>query len=622
MLNKEQILIKASQYLGFDLKKFGIKRTPEKTRLFKHQASNEVIQHRKNKIIQKIMKLKLNKNIEIIFSEFLMHYDYISQELNNNIDKDEEKMVDWLLLKFFVIPFFAVRLSEEFAHYNNRINIGMTGSDFWYLPSFDTQTNKIKFPLNKIIDWLIDLDGSSNYKFYLNASADIKSDNTLKKWHKDFVLPDYENINALSAHKFIYNGTIQLDYTLSLNTQYVSVLDFLKSKDITAEQLKLEIPNVNNLVERAYENSLKDEEKKKFIRYVTQRWDKPSEDMIKNVLLTARVTQACYKELLNYFDISMNDSKSYIKNFILQLTDLFGFIYNQSLNRDTAPNADYFDLYINNINLLNVDTQAALDSIVSEILFDLHHPISRYRIDEILFTKIIDENNFLLSIENIKNRLLTQEDRYKQQSKIYDALNFIRSCAIYDFEQKLNYIYSIKDPMVLRNLGDYFSGKNYLTNEIEPMVDIDLALDIRIYIYKKFNNFTEKKIAYFGIVNLFTFPYYPKRLSEQYTQEWLDQNNQFIDSNNDREKLIFLAYRIYHEINKNNNKKVIALTEQYIQSTINLKPEEYNPQVLHVVQKYMEYIKDEKLREKLEKINEKNPQDNLLPQDGKFYFYK
>lgn len=69
--------------------------------------------------------------------------------------------------------------------------------------------------------------------------------------------------------------------------------------------------------------------------------------------------------------------------------------------------------------------------------------------------------------------------------------------------------------MVLRNLGDYFLSENYLTNEIEPMVDIDLALHIRIYIYEKFKDFTEKKIAYFGIVNLFTFPYYPRRLSEQ-----------------------------------------------------------------------------------------------------------
>lgn len=621
MLNREQILIKASQYLGFDLKKLGIEQTEEKKRFFKRQATNETIQHKEKKISKKIASLKLNRRLEGIFFEFLAHYDYISQELHNNINKDEEKMVDWLLLKFFVVPFFAVKVSQEFAHYNNRIDIGLTGSDFWYLPSFDTQTNKIKFPLNKIIDWLIDLDGSSNYNFYLNAPATIKSGNTLKKWHYKLTSPDYENIKAMSTHDFNYKGIVKLDEKLTLNAQYTPVLDFLKSKKITAEQLKLEIPNVNNLVERAYENSLNDEEKKKFVMYVTQRWNKPSEDMIKNVLLTARVTQAFYKELLNYFDISMNDSKSYKKNFILQLTDLFCFIYNQSLNRATAPNADYFDLYINNINLLNVDTQSALDRIVSEILFDSHHPISRYRIDEVLFTKIIDENNFLLSIENIKSRLLTQEEHYKQESKIHDALNFIRSCEIYDIERKLNYIYSIEDPMVLQNLGDYFSGENYLTNEIEPMVDIDLALQIRIYIYKKFNNFTEKKIAYFGIVNLFTFPYYPRRLSEQDTQEWLDQNNQFIDSNNDREKLIFLGYRIYHEINKNknNHKEVIDLTEQYIQSIVNLKPEEYNPQVLPVVQKY---IKDEKFRKKLQKINEKNPRDNLLPQNGKFYFYE
>lgn len=66
-------------------------------------------------------------------------------------------------------------------------------------------------------------------------------------------------------------------------------------------------------------------------------------------------------------------------------------------------------------------------------------PISKYRIDEILFTKIIDKDNFLFSIENIKKRLLIQEQQYKQENKIYDALNFIRSCEKY-IERVLYYI--------------------------------------------------------------------------------------------------------------------------------------------------------------------------------------
>ena len=53
MLNREQILIKASQYFGFDLKKLGIEQTEEKRRFFKRQATNKTIQHKEKKISKK-----------------------------------------------------------------------------------------------------------------------------------------------------------------------------------------------------------------------------------------------------------------------------------------------------------------------------------------------------------------------------------------------------------------------------------------------------------------------------------------------------------------------------------------------------------------------------------------
>lgn len=53
MLNREQILIKASQYFGFDLKKLGIEQTEEKRRFFKRQATNKTINTKKRKLAKK-----------------------------------------------------------------------------------------------------------------------------------------------------------------------------------------------------------------------------------------------------------------------------------------------------------------------------------------------------------------------------------------------------------------------------------------------------------------------------------------------------------------------------------------------------------------------------------------
>lgn len=618
MLNQEQLLIKASQYLNFDLKRLGIKQTAEQERFYKHQTGDTTIKHKTKKIYTKLMTLQLNKNLEYIFSEFLSHYDYIYQELNSSINSDEEKIADWFLLKHFVIPFFAVRISQAFAHYHNRIDIGLPGSDFWYLPSIDAETNKIKFPLNKIIDWLIDLYGSSNASFYLNATHDL-DEATLKKWHHQFVLPDYKSMNTLSISSCNYKGTIQLDKTLSLNKQYESVLNFLKSKKVTAEQLKLEIPNINNLVERAYENNLNDEEKEKFIMYITQRWSQPSNDILKKILLTARVTQSCYKELLQYFNISTHDGKSYEKNFILQLSNFFCYIYNQSLNRDTASNAQLFDSYIYNIKLLSSHTKDALDCIISEILFDLHEQKPEYKIDEVMFVRGVNKVILEQSIDNIVKRG-TQRESYIQQGQItQNAIAYINSYKENEMEKKLDCVYSIKNPVTLNNLGDYYSGNNYLTNE-EPRLNIDLALHIYLYNYNESNNYEQKKRAYFQILNLFTFPYYPKRLSEKDVQAWIDQKNKFINSTKD--ELGFLGYLIYHEINKQNTKEVIILIKQYIEVIKNLKPQEYNSLVLCIAQKYMEFIKNEKLRKKLEKINQKNTHYEILIQNSLFYFYQ
>lgn len=628
MLNIEQILIKTAQYFDFDLTKLHIKETKEKHRLYTHQSQYENIEHIKDKIFKKITELKFNHNLKKIFDEFQECYAYISQELHNRTDKNEEKEIDWFLLKHFVVPFFAVRISQEFSTYNHRIDIGLRGSDFWYLPSFDTDTKKIKFPLNKVMDWFIDLYGGSNQDFYVNRHCETSYDEnpigfdikegTLKKWHKQFVLPKYKNIKAFSAYKFNYKGIIEIDEALSLEERLSLTMQFITSKSLDPERLRLEIPDFNNLIDKAYENNISHIEKEKFILYITQRWAKPSTEQLKSILLVARVSQACYKDLLEYFKISIK-TKSYEENCILQLIDFFCVIYNLIIGSKKNPIPDFYQPYLYKILLLKEDKREALDCIVSKILFDLHHPISRFRVDEILLGRANNKKDIEVALRNLKNEILLHKKQEKMREDIYLGLEFINRST--NEEEILRYIYSIKEPFVLRNLGDYFAGDNYLTDE-PPNVNIRIAWHIRIFIYENFNDFIEKRTAYSGIINLLTFSYYPRLLAEGGVKEWLQQEVHFFDRKKSRERRILLGYHIYHEINKQNNQEVIELVEIYIEKTKDLKPQEYNPQPLFVAQRYMKYIKNMVLYNKLQKINQKNLQYNELIKDDTFYFYE
>ena len=620
MLNIEQILIKTAQYFDLDLKKLGIERSAEKTRLYKRQAEKNNIEYILKKIYQEIDSLEINPLLKELISEFFEHYSYISEQLYISFDEAQEKEVDWLLLKHFVVPFFAVRTSQNFSFYDDRIDHSLPGGDFWYLPTYLNES-KISFPINKVMKWLIDLYGGSNQEFYFNKKSDYDngfSANTLKKWHNLLTVPDIKTIKEFTSYELNYSGVFSYEKEASIALQFKSAIEFIELKSISIEQLKLEVPNAYNILDRLYSETLTDEEQARFVLYIKQRWSKPTPKKIEHLLTASRVSQACYKELCKYFD---TDEKATVidDNKVMQLSILFEFIYNITISLQTDNTHELMELfksYIYPISKIERSPKEALDEIIASISADIELKSDDFRIDEILL--ITSTENREKSIENLEKKEYSKFIREQQSKQVYDAIEFIQTAK--DEEVIINYIYSIKDDFVLHNIGDYFQGNNYLTNEsVQP--DIRLALTIHIAYSRVAQDLLNQQNAYHKVLNLLTFSYYPRTLNKEDVEEWLFELERLSDKNDARSTSMILSYKIYHLINQSNTNEVIIIIEELLEITKSMKPEEYSPQVLFIAQDYMLKTSNKKLYNKLKKRNERHPLYKTHI-ECMFYFYE
>ncbi|WP_373035563.1 hypothetical protein [Sulfurimonas sp.] len=627
MLNTEQTLIKVAQYFDLDLIRLGIKQSAEKSRLYKRQLTKETIEHIINSIDKEIESLDINSFIKETIKEFMGHYNYITKEIYSAYDEKREKEIDWFLLKHFIVPFFAIRLSHNTSLYDDRIDKGLPGGDFWYLPTFESSKSKILFPVNKAMKWLIDLHGGSNHKFYSmdkypsseNTYLNISS-STLKKWHDELVLPDDKNIKELASFKFIYEGVFTKDKEDSLEKQFNSALEFIKSKSLSLDELKLEVPNLDNLLDRLYSESLSDEEKTRFILYIEQRWAKPTAKQIEYLLRISRVSQACYKDLCKYFNID-EKATTIDDNKAMQLVGLFSSIHNTEIAlrvNGSSEISELFESYIYKINKIQEHEKEGLDQIIASIYDDMSLKTNSYNIEEILILFSPNKENRKQAIMNFEIKKAYESKKEKVNTQVYQAIKYIEDTA--DEENILNYIYSITDNEVLHNIGDYFEGNNYLTNEqVKPNLAVALTIHVRYSLVAK--DLLHKQNAYSKVLNILTFSYYPRMLDKEDVDEWLLKLEKISNVNDFRSNLINLSYRGYHLINQKNEIEIIPLIEEYIKLVKEMKPQEYNPQFLFVAQDYMLKIKNKKTYNKLTKINEKHPLYRTH-NSNKFHFYR
>ncbi|MDA7088965.1 ankyrin repeat domain-containing protein [Pseudomonas sp. SA3-5] len=271
-------------------------------------------------------------------TEFWNAYKYL--ELNTWTFAADQQQVVWMLLGYFYMPGLARRAA--FWSLEDTLDMGMPGGRFWYLPEPREVDGKPSLypPAAQVLDWLLDLLGMTLEEF-----ADQRSESTdgghdglrrsLYNWRKG-TTPDLSTIDKYFANELLvdFKGAFALDSSRSPAEQCADALAFVTRKQLTADQLRLEIPMTQpGRLEAILDGSVDDDEKAAFVAYLARRYAIPSPHTIRQRLLFARMVQDGYTRLLKFLcpgvDSRCADAQ---QNKLLQLFAIYKFAYNMTID--------------------------------------------------------------------------------------------------------------------------------------------------------------------------------------------------------------------------------------------------------------------------------------------------
>ncbi|KFJ90103.1 ankyrin [Pseudomonas sp. 1-7] len=271
-------------------------------------------------------------------TEFGNAYKYL--ELNTWTFAADERQVLWMLLGYFYMPGLARRAA--FWSLEETLDMGMPGGRFWYLPEpreVDGQSSLYP-PAAQVLDWLLDLLGMTLEEF-----ADQRSESTdgghdglrrsLYNWRMG-TTPDLSTIKKYFSKdlQVEFKGAFALDDSRSPAEQFADALAFVARKQLSTDQLRLEIPMPQpHRLEAILGSSADDEEKAAFVGYLARRYAAPSTHTIRQRLLFARMVQDGYTRLLKFLcpgvDRQCADAR---QNKLLQLFAIYKLVYNLTID--------------------------------------------------------------------------------------------------------------------------------------------------------------------------------------------------------------------------------------------------------------------------------------------------
>ncbi|QBY54447.1 ankyrin repeat domain-containing protein [Cupriavidus oxalaticus] len=261
-------------------------------------------------------------------------------ELNTWTFAADQRQILWTLLGHFYVPGLARRMG--FWTLAQVLDKGMPGGRFWYLPEPCEVDGKpsLHLPVAQVVDWLLDLLGMP-----LEELADQRSESThggheglrrsLYNWRNatpirpDTILKYFPDDAGLD-----FKGAFSLDSKHSPAQQFADALGFVKSKELTADRLRLEIPMTQTgRLEPILDGHADEEEQATFVGCLAERYAAPSLHTIRQRLLLARAVQDGYIRLLKFLcpgvDRQCADPQ---QNKLLQLFAIYKLVYNLTID--------------------------------------------------------------------------------------------------------------------------------------------------------------------------------------------------------------------------------------------------------------------------------------------------
>ncbi|MCW2486717.1 ankyrin repeat domain-containing protein [Candidatus Symbiopectobacterium sp. NZEC127] len=265
---------------------------------------------------------------------------YKSLELHTWTFAADQHQILWTMLAHFYVPALARRVG--IWNLEQALDNGMPGGRFWYIPEPCEVDGKpgLYLPVAQVIDWLLDLLGMP-----LEAFADRQSEGaedgydglrrSLYNWRSGTTIrPDTINKYFSDETDLHFDGAISLNSDSSSTAQFVSVLNFVKKKGLTADKLRLEIPMTQpGRIEAILAEQADEDERATFIKCIADRYAVPLQKTIRQRLLLARMVQDGYVRLLTFLfpnvDMQCVDPQ---KNKLLQLFAIYKLVYNLTID--------------------------------------------------------------------------------------------------------------------------------------------------------------------------------------------------------------------------------------------------------------------------------------------------
>ncbi|WP_415721260.1 ankyrin repeat domain-containing protein [Photobacterium ganghwense] len=454
--------------------------------------------------------------ISNIANDYLMHKRV---ELDVYTSKASQRKIVWHYLARFIIP--ALARHTVFWQIESKMDEGMPGGRFWYLPAVDStnEPKQLLLPVPQVLNWLIDLIQETHESIASNLEKDLKIHDghgtvlkNLYNWKNAKSTPEVSSINNLFPDEvnIQFCGCFEPD---EKSSQFEQALEFIEKKGLSYDDLQHEIDISCEDLKRILRSECSAAEQQDFVQKLKIRYQAPSSKVIRMRLLIARAIQEGYEQLVKFLTPKVDKlSFDLNENKTLQLVELYNYVYNLTVMAhiqkgslgDHAENK-YFEEQLPSFfrfDLLRIFTSdnehdipwSTLDRINcifsrsgEEDILDTIFPTSEYESKKM--RKLIKEegdysNNYLMRRDVLIDKLKQNKAPFKQLQNI-DDFEVVYGARIIQVNQYSN-----------PNIGDMIVERlKFLeATPTESMKRILFELEVHLLL-KTFGSKTEEKVS-------------------------------------------------------------------------------------------------------------------------------
>lgn len=480
-------------------------------------------------------------------------------ELNIFSYKASKRKIVWHYLSRLLIP--TIARHAAFWQIDSRIDSGMPGGKFWYLPNIQSTTNiEIEQPVQHVLKWLVDLIEEPKAKFTKNIENDLRiyesSGSLLKNlynWQNAKNTPEISSINNTFPDevKIRFKGCFLPD---SKKLEFEQALDFVNKKGLSPESLQYELSLSIEGLTSILKGDCSNDAKQKFVLQLKDRYQKPSSKTIRQRLIVARAIQEGYGRLVKFLTPSVDKRcTNFEENKTLQLIELFKLVYNITI--DARKQCAHLGVEAENVYF----TESLPPYLRYDILLSFNFkeppppiPVVPLRLNEV-FSEVGEEEK----IESIFP--MSKEEVNTKQNELTDYLS--KKIAFEREADKLiNLLKENKTPFKAINKIDSFdllyetANSIYSSPKIKPLI-LQRMAEIEV------TPEHEIKRLIFELTELLIVQKFNKN-TEEYVTTFLEKAKNNVEFCFWRP--LFLRFEAYHQIGKNQLKEAEKLFNQAI----------------------------------------------------------